>query len=302
MNIVLLVGAALMAAAPQPAAAKAPVLRGTISWSHRSVNDNFTHEQTVTVTGKWRAGGTAVCAHTGVKVDPKAQSFRGLDGMLSWTESMENSERPAPPTDDHEKEALRHQIRSYHYSASKRITFTEDENDRYVFSDPAATANARGSLGCVTLDAKKGQLYIKEPWWNPVNNIITVGEVKADVVNQLGEPWHSDSPHYNLDGEGPYNDGKFDPKALPEVHGHYEHREPNPEGGQAGYSWEEIRWDLTLRDDPKVELSGPECVCGDHQVAEWTARTGMKDGKFEKFEVVSDGKSAVVQDNTGGDK
>jgi hypothetical protein len=269
------------------------LLRGTLTYTRLSVQGYFVEETKVVLKGTWRAGlNYLVCGHRG-GVDRKAQSLRGLEGTLTWTERREDTMRYPPPQSDSERDDMRQREKLTEHTATKAIRFTVEENDRGVSGDQ------RGALGCITLDAKNKRIYIDQPWWNPAGQSVAPHEVSTRMLNQLGEPMKAPPRGQQFGGVIDVDRAPFDPAQLPQVKGVFKNERGSQRrpGDDGDYFLEQLEWNLSFREDANVEVRGPRCACNAQEV-ELIGATTLKGGTFEKFEVT--GGAPKISVNQGG--
>ncbi|MEZ0372548.1 MAG: hypothetical protein ACAI44_25880, partial [Candidatus Sericytochromatia bacterium] len=123
-------------------------------------------------------------------------------------------------------------------------------------------------------------------------------------LNQLGSslPYGPENQGgYDFQHPDAFTEGRFDPK-LDRYSGSWSVIDPPQPGPDEAYVEHKLVWTLSYKEEGDIYVEGPKCACKPDETLSYKGVTTLTGGKFEKFEVKSDGAMPQILANEGGAK
>jgi hypothetical protein len=285
---------------PKLARSETQKMYGQLVWTTIRKSGLTVETSTHTVKGAFiRHRSTAACYEMPQDaLDEKAITFKAFEGTVTAEVFFEDkADYSDMSTEDREQ-----QIKWTRKTTVLPVRMSEKEaREGLYFYQYGPTE--RVTMGCVTMNPETGHFWLAPPWTNNMDSWVTASHVTAKAVNQNNRamPFPPEAPAgYRFLPPPAFTEGRYNPKSDTYT-GTWSKLTPPSPGPDDDYLEHRLVWTLSYKELEEVVVTGPRCACKPDEVLSYKGSTKLMGGKFEKFEVTSDGTGPQVLKNEGGD-
>jgi hypothetical protein len=285
---------------PKLARDQSQKMNGQLVWTTIRKSGTTVETTTFTVKGAFiRHRSTAPCYEMPPDaLHEKAITFKGFEGTVTvdvlYEDKTDHSDTPPE-----ERENL---IKSSRKTAALPVRLSEKEAREGIYFYQYGPTE-RVTMGCVTLNPETGRFWLAPPSANNMDGWVSAGHVRAKAINQNGReiPFKPEAQAgYRFSQPAAFTEGRYEPR-FDSYTGSWSKLTPPSPGPDDDSIEERLTWLLSYKEFEEVSVRGPKCACKPDEVLSYKGSTRLMGGRFEKFEVTSDGPGPQILKNEGGE-